>query len=66
MKREKKSSKFLNAADSEREEPNIEKNIKNRDNDHRFKSTFHYLNVKRVPMSNIDNSSAFDLGKERR
>lgn len=25
-----------------------------------------YLNVKRVPMSNIDNSSAFDLGKERR
>lgn len=38
-----------------------------RDNDHRFnKSTFHYLNVKRVPMSNIDSSSAFDLGKERR
>lgn len=65
MKREKNSSKFLNAGDSERE-PNIQKNVKNRDNDHRFKSTFHYLNVKRVPMSNIDNSSAFDLGKERR
>lgn len=29
-------------------------------------SSFCYLNVKRVPMSNIDNSSAFDLGKARR
>lgn len=66
MKRKKNSNKFLNAVDSEREEPNIPKNIKTRDNDHRFKSTFHYLNVKRVPMSSIDNSSAFDLGKERR